>query len=60
VELELGVVVRLADGMSTIMDVTLLELELATADDDMVEDDDVVVVVVVGPMEVLLPGMRLR
>jgi hypothetical protein len=60
VELELGVVVILADGMSTIMDVTLLELELVTADDGIVEDDDVVVVMVVGSMEVLLPGMRLR
>ena len=39
----------LADGMSTTMEVTLLELELATADDDIVEDGCVVVVVVVGP-----------
>lgn len=60
VELELGVGVMLADGMSTTMEVTLLELELATADDDTVEDDCVVVVVVVGPIEVLLPGMRFR
>ena len=59
-ELGLGVDVMLADGISTTMEVTLVELELATADDDIVEDDCVVVVVVVGPMEVLLPGMRLR
>jgi hypothetical protein len=60
VELELGDGVMLADGISTTMEVTLLELELATADDDIVEDDCVVVVVVVGPIEVLLPGMRFR
>lgn len=51
--------VVLADGMSTTIEVTLVELELDTADDDIFEDD-CVVVVVVGPIEVLLPGIRLR
>ena len=47
--------------MSMAMEVTLVVLELATADDDIAEDDCVVVVVVVvGPTEVVLPGMRLR
>lgn len=58
VELVIAVDVVLSDGM--IMEVTLLELELAAAEDDFDEDDCVVVVVVVGPMEALLPGMRLR
>jgi hypothetical protein len=60
VELVVAVGVMLADDMSMTMELTLVEVELATADDDIVEDDCVAVVVVVGPMEVLLPGMRLR
>lgn len=60
VELELIVGVMLADGVPMTMEERLVELGLATADDDIFEDDCVVVVVVVGPMEVLLPGMRLR
>lgn len=61
VELELVVDVMLVDGVPMTMEETLEELGLTAADDDIVEDDFVVVVVVVvGPMEVLLPGMRLR
>lgn len=60
IELELVVGVMLADGVPMTMEERLVELGLATADDDIFEDDCVVVVVVVGPMEVLLPGMRLR
>lgn len=60
VELGLGVGVMIADGMSTTMEVTPLELELAAAEDDIIKDDCVVEVVVVGPMEVLLPEMRFR
>jgi hypothetical protein len=60
VELDLVLDVMLADGVPMIMEVTLVELGLTAADNDVVEDDSVVVVVVVGPMEVLLPGTRLR
>jgi len=62
-DIELGplVGVLLEDGMSMAIEVTLVVVELATADDDIAEDDCVVVVVVaVGPIEVVLPGMRLR
>lgn len=59
-ELEPVIGVTLADGMPMTMEVMLLELGLATADDDIDEDDCVVIAVVVGPMDLLLPGMRLR
>lgn len=60
VELELVVGVMLADGVPMTMGVTLVELGLTAADDDIAEDNCVVLVVVASPMEVLLPGMRLR
>jgi hypothetical protein len=60
VKLELVVGVMLAEGVPMTIEVTLIELGLTAADDDIIEDDFVVVVVVVGPLEVLLPGMRLR
>jgi hypothetical protein len=60
VDVVLATGVMLADGVSMTMELTLVVLGLTTADGDIAEDDFVVVVVVVGPMEVLLPGMRLR
>lgn len=65
--LALALGVMLEDDMSMTMEVTLvlpippMILELVIVDENIAEADVVVVVVVVvGPMELVLPGMRLR